>query len=536
VYDPAGLNPLYNVIVSIPNAALDPIPTTGASCASCDAQVSGQPIATALTDSSGHFVLNNVPWNTDFPLVMQLGKWRRQITISTSLVTHQCADNPIPNTWATNVASTPTNPSLRLPRKITDGDNSGQYTSVPRIAIVTGQIDALECLLTRAGIDTAEFANPGGTGHINLYSLLPTSDTNSGDNGATAYAGTGGATFPVATTLFDSVATEQTYDIIMVNCAGVASRYVTPGSGYYVTEARRQNLKTYVNGGGKVFLEHYFASFLTSTSTLAAPYGDLATWDGTLETAIPSGSADLATLVDQSFAKGQAFAQWLQTVQASTTLGTLQLSYPNNIYLNSKYTAKTTSAPATRWIYNPVSSTNNTSSHVHYFDLLTPTDQTTKCGRIVYTGIHVSSSDPNTAQDTVRVLGNTPVFPTECKVRPLNAQEKALEFMFFDLSGCVNPADVQPTPPPTTGSTAPAPPPPPPAAPPPPPPPTPAPPVAASPPPPGAPPPPAALPAPPAPPPAPAAAPPSVPPPLAPPPPPPPPPAPPAPSIPVPIK
>ncbi len=33
-----------------------------------------------------------------------------------------------------------------------------------------------------------------------------------------------------------------------------------------MTEARRQNLKTYVNGGGKVFLEHYFASFLTSTS------------------------------------------------------------------------------------------------------------------------------------------------------------------------------------------------------------------------------------------------------------------------------
>ncbi len=84
VYDPAGLNPLYNVIVSIPNAALTAIPTGARRCASCDAQVSGQPIATALTDANGHFVLNNVPWNTDFPLVMQLGKWRRQITISAS--------------------------------------------------------------------------------------------------------------------------------------------------------------------------------------------------------------------------------------------------------------------------------------------------------------------------------------------------------------------------------------------------------------------------------------------------------------------
>jgi len=204
-----------------------------------------------------------------------------------------------------------------------------------------------------------------------------------------------------------------------------------------VTEARRQNLKTYVNGGGKVFLEHYFASFLTSTSSLAAPYGDVATWDATMGTAI--ASADLMTNIDQSFAKGQAFAQWLKTVSASATLGSLQLSDSSNASLKSKYTAKVTKAPATRWIFNPVSGTNSTSNHVHYFDLLTPTDQTAKCGRVVYTGIHVSSSSSGTDQDAVRVLGGTPVFPTECKIRPLNNQEKAMEFMFFDLSGCVNP-------------------------------------------------------------------------------------------------
>jgi len=183
---------------------------------------------------------------------------------------------------------------------------------MPKIAITTGQIDALECLLTRAGIDTTEFTNPTGTGHIK--SLQPAVVER--DNGATKYAGSGGDTFPVATTLFDSATTEQTYDIIIVNCAG--SNYLTPGSGQYVTEARRQNLKTYVNGGGKVFLEHYFASFLTSTSSLARTYGDVATWDATMGTAI--ASADLMTNIDQSFAKGQAFAQWLKTVSASATL------------------------------------------------------------------------------------------------------------------------------------------------------------------------------------------------------------------------
>jgi len=338
VYDPAGLNPLYNVIVSIPNAGLDPIPS-GATCTSCDAQVSGQPIATALTDATGHFVLNNVPWGTDFPLVMQLGKWRRQVTIPATKITHKCADNPITESSPATL--------LHLPKNIHDGDNNGQYTSMPKIAITTGQIDALECLLTRAGIDTAEFTNPGGAGHVNLYSLLPATDK-SGDNGATKYSGTSGSTFPVADTLFDTTATEQTYDIIIVNCAG--SNYLGAGIGQYVTETRRQNLKSYVNNGGKVFLEHYFASFLKSTSTLAAPYGEVATWDGSLGTAI-SGS-DLTTSIDQSFAKGQAFAQWLKTVNASTTLGSLPLSDSSNSSLKSKYTAKTTSSPATRWIFN----------------------------------------------------------------------------------------------------------------------------------------------------------------------------------------
>jgi hypothetical protein len=65
---------------------------------------------------------------------------------------------------------------LRLPKNITDGDNNGQYTSMPKIAITTGTVDALECLLTRIGIDTAEFTNPTGTGHINLFSHFAATD------------------------------------------------------------------------------------------------------------------------------------------------------------------------------------------------------------------------------------------------------------------------------------------------------------------------------------------------------------------------
>ncbi len=441
VYDPKGENPLYNVIVSIPNAPLTAIGGGNPVCTTCDADVSGEPIATALTDANGHFVLKNVPWNTDFPLVMQLGKWRRQITISASLVTNRCADNPIPSTWATNAVSTPTNPSLRLPRKITDGDNNGQYTSMPKIAITTGRLDALECLLTRIGIDTSEFTNPSGTGHINLFSLE--SNASAYGNGATTYAN--GDVFPVAASeLLDAVADERKYDIIMMNCPG--SNDYGP-DGRFMSNAFIENLREYVNGGGKVFLEHYFASFLRPSSTLAAPYGDIATWESNFNNAI--SQEDHNTHIDLSFEKGQDFSEWLMNVGASTTPGRLQLIYTTDIHLVGKRTARTTSAPASRWLYNPISETNNASEHVHYFDLLTPVNQPTKCGRIVYTGIHVSSNT-GPDQDGVRARDvGTPVFPTECAIRSLNNQEKALEFMFFDLSGCVGDPDLPPIPPPT---------------------------------------------------------------------------------------
>ena len=536
VYDPAGWNQLYNVIVSIPNAALDPIAAgAGTSCPACDAQVSGQPIASAVTDANGHFVLNNVPWGVDFPLVMQLGKWRRQVTIPATMVTHQCADNPIADTWTSTTPAT----LLRLPKNITDGDNNGQYTSMPKIAITTGTVDALECLLTRIGIDTGEFTNPTGTGHINLYSHFSATDPNrlqdgtTGTdnardvNGATSYVA--GTAFPLAPTLLDSVVALQGYDMVLMDCAAAPAYFVQGGT--YVTAARQQNVKTYLDGGGKVFLEHYFSTFLRSPGTPepAGPYGAIATWEYTPTTLVNITAPDMLTQIDQSFTKGGAFAQWLVNVGASPKPGgTLQLvnAYTGSGVPTSKYTASGVNAPAERWIYNPTSTTDNSSKHVHYFDFLTPVEQTSKCGRVVYTGVHVSSASTAADQDTVRKTGATSVvFPTECKVRQLNGQEKALEFMFFDLSGCITPVKLPP-PPPGSGATASAPPPPPP------PPPPPAPPAAVPPsaPPPAPPPPPppaTVLPAPPPPPPPPASPPPPVPPAATPAPPPPPPPAPP---------
>ena len=80
VYDPAGMVPLYNVAVYVPGADVAPI-ATGATCDNCATPTSGDPIVHALTDATGTFVLQDVPVGTGVPLVMQIGKWRRQITL-----------------------------------------------------------------------------------------------------------------------------------------------------------------------------------------------------------------------------------------------------------------------------------------------------------------------------------------------------------------------------------------------------------------------------------------------------------------------
>jgi hypothetical protein len=434
VYDPAGKLPLYNAIVYIANRLpLDPI-VSGATCDQCGATASGQPISTALTDVNGHFTLDKVPTGAAVPLVIQVGKWRRQVTVN---ITTKCADNAIPGSDLTH-----------LPRNKMEGD-------IPKIAVSTGGSDALECLLRRIGIADSEFTNESGMGRVHMY-VGGKVGTDADGQGADQFnAALGGATFTHSTTLWNDVAKMQRYDMLMLSCEG--SQYADTKSPYIT------NMVNYMNLGGRVFVDHlhfYWLNHGPDEIQGTAEYLGVAA-----DLPMPS-----TAFIDTAFPKGNALADWMQTVGASTMRGQF------TIY-QGQHSVASVVTPTQRWIYVPMNPNEGNKPSIQYMTFNTPVTapEANKCGRVVFTDLHINASVP----DPSGTLGGDDSdpkvpFPDGCKTTGMSPQAKALEFMFFDLSACVAPDTSTPKPPPPPGPTAPPPPTvPPPTTPPPPPPPPP---------------------------------------------------------------
>lgn len=389
VYDPAGKLPLYNVAVYVPNAAVAPF-KDGASCDRCDASILN-PVTSAISDESGSFVLVDAPVGANIPLVIQVGKWRRQVTIP---AVNGCVDNPLDKELT------------RLPRNKAEGD-------LPHIAISTGGGDQMECLPLRMGVDPAEFTTAAGDGHIHLFAGDDGTGTNSHPPLASFDAAHGSAALtPSSTGLWASPDTLKKYDIVILSCeAGENATNKTP--------AMRQAMYDYASAGGRVFASHLHSVWFAQGP---APLPTTGTWRRVMQNP-PDPS--LAT-INQTFPKGAALAKWLLNVQASTTLGEVSVAFPRNDL------QAVNPAVATEWLTVP------DPGAVQYMSFNTPIGATEDkiCGREVFTDLHVASVDI-TSLPALNANG----FPASCEMRELTAQEKVVAFMLFDLSACVQRED-----------------------------------------------------------------------------------------------
>lgn len=379
VLDPSGTVPLYDALVYVPNAPVAAF-APGVVCDRCGTVPSGRPIATALTNANGEFVLEDVPAGADVPLVIQIGRWRRQVVVPS---VGKCVSTSVDKELT------------RLPRNKAEGD-------IPKIAITTGNADSLECFVRKLGIDAAEMSNPSGTGRIHLYR----------GNGATIDAST-----PAANALWDDADALKSYDMVILSCEGAEHNETksTPA---------KENLRAYLDSGGRVFASHFHYTWFENGS---APLRTTATW-------VPNGSApNQAALIDTRFAKGEAFADWLVDVGASTTRGQVPMTELRR-NVTSVPGAGAPADASRRWIYTASGAEEDTKFYSFNTPVGTAADQ--QCGRGVYTDIHVSSGDDSTG-----------TFPGNCKTSGFTAQEKALLFLLFDLAACVQDENKPPEPP-----------------------------------------------------------------------------------------
>jgi hypothetical protein len=388
VYIPSGQLPVYNAAVYVPDANLRPL-TPGVSC-TCE--ITGEPIATALTDASGHFVLENVPVGSNIPLVVQVGDWRREFDVGT---VEACVDNPVPDQ------------TLRLPARQSQGD-------IPKIAVVTGLLDALECLVRKLGIDESEFTGESGGGRVTLYA---------GDGGTRGYASlNGGESFPPAESLWNDVESLSRYDVVLMSCDGRQDNMRNK------TEQSLEAMFAYLNSGGRVFGSHFQSVWF---GLGPEPFPALAQY-GTLP-----DLGDVDAQVVTTFPKGQALSQWLFNAGASPKEGEvlIEAAQHNLVVENPEY--------AQRWI-----ETTEPVSSVQYISANTPLGvaDDAQCGRLVLSDIHVSDSGAGNDNSDSSPSYN---FPNGCVTTEFTPQEAILAFMLFDLSGCVVPDDVAPAAPPT---------------------------------------------------------------------------------------
>jgi hypothetical protein len=372
VYVPNGTDPLPNALVYIPNAAVAPF-TPGVSCPVPGALPSGSPLVGTTTAVDGTFTLTNVPVGQDIPLVVVSGRWRRQVVVPS---TAACANTAF---------------STKMPSTQAEGD-------IPKIAIVTGAADQVECVLRKVGVADSEFLPPSG--RITLYQ----------GNGGPGVQNTAPNSTPTETDLMGAgnAATLNQYDVLMLPCQGGAySKSNAAGD-------ELENFADFANTGGRVYSSHYSYVYMDGSNWLPP----VANWSTGSLVQLNSGTSTVVT----SFAEGETLAQWLQLTDATTTEGQMPIS-------TIRHDMDGVIAPTQAWLTlnEPI---GGDSAPVMQFVFDAPVGATNQCGKVLFNEYHVEN--PAISASSLQNIA----FPQECPAAgtPLTPQEKLLEYSLFELT------------------------------------------------------------------------------------------------------
>jgi hypothetical protein len=419
---------LRNTSVGSLPAIATGVPAGGESCDRCADQDLGPILASAVTDGTGAFSLSGtIPIDEDFLLVTKVGKFRRAVT-------HHLAPGAACTTSA--LATTMPNNPTRLPRTRTDAP-AGLTAAVnlPKVAVSTGRIDAMECVLFKMGIAQTEFGNFGSAGRVHVYRGGTASNSQSG-------ARIDGST-PFDQDLYGSLSRLESYDMVVADCEGQSYDSSLSQRGTATTNTTPQSngdkIRNYVNRGGRMFASHLSFTWLhqNGTQTYAAGtrattgFGPVATWDTNVNANLETAGVGVIS-VGRPLASPRIenFTDWMVSegvTNASTTPAfRFAITDPRSM-------AQTLGTSSEEFVFR-----NDGNGRVQQFSFNAPygAPEEASCGKVAYSGFHVAATAGGTSPFS------SATFPGHCTDALANNgvltnQEKILLYMLFDLGACV---------------------------------------------------------------------------------------------------
>ena len=423
ILDPAKLRPVFGATIYVPSSPVTAF-TPSVGCDTCTNVYSGLPaLASTTTDVDGNFRLQGVPAGVSFPVVLQLGRFRRQFMVAS-----------IP---ACGTAALPAAQSHLSGVQTKTGDMATDTVNpeLPKIAMVTGRGDATECLLGRMGIAASEFTDPTGPGAVHMY-------TYQRSGGLTGAAGSFGAGSTLAggvgaaDALLGTAATLDQYNALIMPCGN-------NGAGQAPTAGMQTNVRNWMNAGGRLFASHIAVEDFVHLP-LGNPNDGVATWSTPdLWGVTAPDNVDRAPVYSLTDAFNTlAWPSPGGPGGAPPAAGTLPLpNYRNNV--------RAVAAGATSWFSGTSTYTgpgNGPQSNMVSFDAPFGSPPASQCGRAVLPFRHLSNTSAG-------------IFPGSCGPLPaaLSGQELAFEYMMWQSMTCLAPSTVPPTAPPPTPPGPPAP-------------------------------------------------------------------------------
>jgi len=399
VYAPDGTDALPNILVYIPTTALTPftdgVSTTDPVVDNVATLVSGSPLVQTTSAANGTFSLTNVPPGSSIPMVIQAGRWRREFVIPAVTSCQNTALTTVTQGGLSSLSGYGESTPVRFAQTQGEGD-------IPKMALVTGHSDALECSLRKVGITDTEFTDytlnvssgGSGPGRVNLFEGAGSSGARAATTTHTEDTLVGSSSSAFSGSLLGG------YNILMLPCQGDSTDYTTADG--------RANAIAFTGAGGRIFATHHSAFYINQDAAIDGA----ANW--TSDSSLTAGNATINT----AFSSGSILAQWLQDLGITTTQG--------QIAMTSLFRDQTgVNSPTQSW-----ATLNSAPSDVLQLTFYTPVGAatTSQYGRVMFNEYHVDNSSS----------GSSTTFPAECtgtlaKTSAMSPQEHMLEYSLFDL-------------------------------------------------------------------------------------------------------